>query len=77
MSTSGRMQKAKRGRPSSGPPEERLNGDPHIIEAKENRPGACVMCKANKLQKETIYYCKIRSKSHFYTQINALNSTTQ
>jgi hypothetical protein len=51
MSTSGRLHKAKRGRPCSGPPEERLNGEPHFIERKEKGSSACVVCKANKLQK--------------------------
>jgi hypothetical protein len=43
MSTSRRMQKAKQGRPSSGPPEERLNGEPRFIERKEKGSGACVV----------------------------------
>jgi hypothetical protein len=45
------MQKAKRGRPSSGPPDETLNGEPHFIETKEQGSAACDECKANKLAK--------------------------
>jgi hypothetical protein len=65
MSASGRLHKAKRGRPCSGPPEERLNGEPHFIERKEEGSSACVVCKANKLRKETIYYYKRCSKRPF------------
>jgi hypothetical protein len=49
--TSGGLQKAKQGIPSSGPPEEMLNGEPHFIERNETQPTACDVCKANKLAK--------------------------
>jgi hypothetical protein len=41
MTTSGKMQKATQGRPSNGPPEERLIGDPHFIERKKK--GVCCL----------------------------------
>jgi hypothetical protein len=36
-------------RPTSGPRDERLNGEPHFIQRKEKGCVACVVCKANKL----------------------------
>jgi hypothetical protein len=65
MSTSGRLHQAKRGRPCSGPPEEMLNGEPHFTERKEKGSSACVVCKANRLLKEIMYYCKTCSKKPF------------
>jgi hypothetical protein len=51
MHTSGGLQKAKQGIPSSGSPEEMLNGEPYFIERNEKQPAACDVCKANKLAK--------------------------
>jgi hypothetical protein len=59
----GGMLKAKRGRPSSDPPEERLNGESHFIERKK-RCLLPVLC-AKKFQQEKIYYCKTCSKKPF------------
>lgn len=46
------------GKPSDGPLEERLNGEPHLTERKEEESDVCVVCTANKLWEEIIYYCK-------------------
>lgn len=54
MSTNGRMHKAKQDRQCIGSPEEKPNGEPHFIETKEKVSSACIVCKANKPQKEMI-----------------------
>jgi hypothetical protein len=41
MSTRGGMHKAKQGIPSSGPPDERLNGEMSFIERMELESAAC------------------------------------
>jgi hypothetical protein len=47
---------AKRGRPSSGPPDERLNGEPHFMERKEEGSADWLRVRQRNWQKETIYY---------------------
>jgi hypothetical protein len=41
MSTSGRMHMAKRGRPCSGLPEERLNGEKHSTDKEKKVEHLC------------------------------------
>jgi hypothetical protein len=65
MSTSRGLQEDKQSRPSSSPHDERLNGKPHFMDRKEKGSLPCVICKVNKLRKETIYYCKTCSKRPF------------
>jgi hypothetical protein len=60
MTSSGRMQKAKIGIPSSGPHDERLYGGPYLTDRKEKRSVISVTCKVNKLS-----YCKMCSKKPF------------
>jgi hypothetical protein len=68
MTTSGRKQKTKRGRPCSGPPEERLNGEPHFIERKEKGSVACVVHKATNCRKKHYITARHAVESHFYTR---------
>lgn len=48
----------KRGRPPTGPPEERLSNTPHFMDRKEKGAGRCFICKINNVRRETIYFCK-------------------
>jgi (2Fe-2S) ferredoxin len=52
-------------RPSDGLIDVRLNGEPHIIDRKEIRSVTCVMHTVKKLQKETIYCCKMCNEKPF------------
>jgi hypothetical protein len=65
MSISGRMYKARQGRPCSSPPEERLDSEPHFTDGKEKGSRTCVVRKASKLRKETMYYCTTCRKKQF------------
>jgi hypothetical protein len=60
------MQKAEQGRPSSSLHDEWLNGETHFIDKKERGFITSAIIKANKLQKETIYYCKTCSEKPFF-----------
>ena len=52
-------QMSKRGRPSSGPPEERLNGRFHTIEHRDNQSRDCKVCSNRKAgqRRETRFFC--------------------
>jgi hypothetical protein len=61
MFSCGGMQRAKQGRLSSAPPDERLNGE--LCWRKENGSAACVVCKAN-CRKKHQFLC---AKCIFFT----------
>ncbi|XP_054259947.1 piggyBac transposable element-derived protein 4-like [Macrosteles quadrilineatus] len=48
----------KRGRPVYGPPNQRLDGNPHFMDRKEKGANRCVVCFKNGRRRETIYFCK-------------------
>jgi hypothetical protein len=60
MFSSGGMQKAKQGRLSSAPPDERLNGEPLFVG--ERKMGQLlVLCgKQTAERNSTVYYCKTK-----------------
>lgn len=65
LATTGRKEKGKRGRPSSGPPEQRLDGKPHFIGKRDKGSGRCFVCHQMGKRKETMYFCKTCDKQTY------------
>lgn len=53
-----RPSRCKRGRPSQGPPDQRLLGKHYVARKPNGGRSRCVVCLKNGMRKETIYVCK-------------------